>query len=214
MGWKTILFDLDGTLTDPRLGITTAAATALRHFGIEEAPENLTKMIGPPLHGAFQEFYGLSPLQAEEAVRQFRLYYNDRGWKENVPYGGICEMLADLQRAGKTLIVATSKPEPTAIRVLKHFDMAKYFTLICGAPFSPPEASRKACVIRDALKRAGIETLDGAVMVGDRRHDIEGAHEVGLSAVGVLYGYGSLTELQSAGADHITETVRSLHALL
>ena len=79
MGYQTILFDLDGTLTDPKLGITTATATALRHFGIHEDPENLTKMIGPPLHGAFQEFYGFTPEQADEAVRQFRLYYNDRG---------------------------------------------------------------------------------------------------------------------------------------
>lgn len=214
MGWRTILFDLDGTLTDPKIGITTASSVALRHFGIKEAPENLTKMIGPPLHLSFQEFFGLSAAQAEQAITEFRRYYNERGWAENVPYDGMKEMLADLQRAGKTLIVATSKPEPTARRILEHFDMAKYFELICGAPFSPPEASKKSCVIRDALKRAGIASLEDAVMVGDRRHDVEGAHEVGLPAIGVLYGYGSMEELQTAGTDHITETVQSLHALL
>lgn len=214
MGWQTILFDLDGTLTDPRVGITTAASTALRHFGIEKAPDELTMMIGPPLHISFQEYFSLSAAQAEEAITEFRRYYNARGWAENVPYGGIGEMLADLQRAGKTLIVATSKPESAAKRILEYFALAQYFTLICGAPLSPPEASRKACVITDALQRAGITSLDDIVMVGDRRHDIEGAHEVGLPAVGVLYGYGSLAELQTAGADHITETVQSLHALL
>lgn len=214
MGYQTILFDLDGTLTDPKLGITTAAATALRHFGIHEGPENLTKMIGPPLHGAFQEFYGFTPEQADEAVRQFRLYYNDRGWAENVPYPGIREMLQQLRQAGKTLIVATSKPEATAVRVLEYFDMAACFDLICGAPPAPPEASKKACVIRNALSRMNITSLDGVVMVGDRRHDIEGAHEVGIPAIGVLYGYGSLNELQSCGADTITETVQSLSALL
>ena len=214
MGYQTILFDLDGTLTDPKLGITTAAATALAHFGIHEDPDNLTWMIGPPLQGAFQDHFGFPPEQAEEAVRQFRLYYNDRGWAENVPYPGIRQMLHRLQQSGKTLIVATSKPEATAVRVLKYFDMASYFDLICGAPPSPPEASKKACVIRNALARMNIASLKGVVMVGDRRHDVEGAHEVGIPAVGVLYGYGSFEELQCCGADAITETVQSLSTLL
>ena len=123
-------------------------------------------------------------------------------------------MLQQLRQAGKTLIVATSKPEATAVRVLEYFDMAACFDLICGAPPAPPEASKKACVIRNALSRMNIASLDGVVMVGDRRHDIEGAHEVGIPAIGVLYGYGSLNELQSCGADTITETVQSLSALL
>lgn len=214
MRWHTILFDVDGTLTDPKVGITTAASLALAHFGIQADPDSLTWMIGPPLHTTLQEGFGLTPEQALEGVRVFREYYNRRGWAENVPYPGIVETLRDLKAAGARLITATTKPEPSATRILEHFGLARHLDLICGAPPSPPEASEKVCVIRNALARAGVKNLSGAVMVGDRLHDVEGAHAAGIQAVGVLYGYGSRRELEDCRADYLAQSVEALRALL
>ena len=198
--WKTILFDLDGTLTDPKEGITKAVAIALNRFGIREEPGNLTHFIGPPLDESFPEFYGFDREQVAVATETFREYYVRQGWLENVPYPGMAELLRDLQAAGKRLLVATSKPEVTAVRVLEHFGMAQYFDRICGAPLDNQEGARKANVIRSALDWAGPGWDAGnTVMVGDRRHDVAGAHEVGLPCVGVLYGYGSRAEHEKAG---------------
>lgn len=213
--WKTILFDLDGTLTDPKEGITKAVAIALNRFGIREEPGNLTHFIGPPLDESFPEFYGFDREQVAVATETFREYYVRQGWLENVPYPGMAELLQDLQAAGKRLLVATSKPEVTAVRVLEHFGMAQYFDRICGAPLDNQEGARKANVIRSALDWAGPGWDAGnTVMVGDRRHDVAGAHEVGLPCVGVLYGYGSRAEHEKAGAEFIVEDIPALRQLL
>ena len=214
MSWNTILFDLDGTVTDPKEGITKAAATALAHFGIHEDPDGLTQFIGPPLDESFPEFYGFDREQTAAATEKFREYFSRQGWLENVPYPGMAELLRDLKAAGKQLLIATSKPEVFALRILEHFGMAEYFDHICGAPLDNQEGARKANVIRDALGRAGVTDLRRAVMVGDRRHDIAGAREVGLQAIGVLYGYGSRAEHEAAGADFIAEDIDALRALL
>lgn len=213
--WKTILFDLDGTLTDPKEGITKAVAIALNRFGIREEPGNLTHFIGPPLDESFPEFYGFDREQVAVATETFREYYVRQGWLENVPYPGMAELLRDLQAAGKRLLVATSKPEVTAVRVLEHFGMAQYFDRICGAPLDNQEGARKANVIRSALDWAGPGWDAGnTVMVGDRRHDVAGAHEVGLPCVGVLYGYGNRAEHEKAGAEFIVEDIPALRQLL
>ncbi len=211
---RTILFDLDGTLTDPKKGITCAFAYALKQYGIEADPDTLTSVIGPPLVDSFMELYGFSRAQAEEAIRHYRVYYSDRGWAENVPYPGIRDALAALRAAGRTLVVATSKPEEFSVRILEHFGLAEYFSVICGAPMDDSERGRKEHVIADALCRCGSPSPGTAVMVGDRRHDIEGARKNGLSAIGVLYGYGSRAELEQAGAAYITNSVQSLCDLL
>ena len=213
--WKTILFDLDGTLTDPKEGITKAVAIALNRFGIREEPGNLTHFIGPPLDESFPEFYGFDREQVAVATETFREYYVRQGWLENVPYPGMAELLRDLQAAGKRLLVATSKPEVTAVRVLEHFGMAQYFDHICGAPLDNQEGARKANVIRSALDWAGPGWDAGnTVMVGDRRHDVARAHEVGLPCVGVLYGYGNRAEHEKAGAEFIVEDIPALRQLL
>ncbi len=209
------MFDLDGTLTDPKEGITKAVAIALNRFGIREEPGNLTHFIGPPLDESFPEFYGFDREQVAVATETFREYYVRQGWLENVPYPGMAELLRDLQAAGKRLLVATSKPEVTAVRVLEHFGMAQYFDRICGAPLDNQEGARKANVIRSALDWAGPGWDAGnTVMVGDRRHDVAGAHEVGLPCVGVLYGYGSRAEHEKAGAEFIVEDIPALRQLL
>lgn len=213
MNWDTILFDLDGTVTDPKEGITKAVATALERFGIREDPDSLTRFIGPPLDESFPEFYGFTPEQTAQATEYFREYFARQGWHENAPYPGMAELLGDLQAAGKQLIIATSKPEVFAVRILEHFGLARYFDCICGAPLHDQQGAKKAAVIRDALSRTG-GGLSRAVMVGDRRHDIAGAHEAGLKAIGVLYGYGDRAEHVSAGADYIAEDLAALRGLL
>ena len=210
-----ILFDLDGTLTDPGMGITNSVMHALTHFGITVTNRSdLYRFIGPPLMDSFMEYYGLTEEQAVEAVRVYREYFADKGWAENTVYSGIEALLADLVAAGKMLLVATSKPQIFAERILVHFGLDKYFTHICGVALQAPRGYSKADVIRDALDRAGVSDLTTAVMVGDRHHDIDGAKVVGISSVGVLYGYGDREEHEAAGADAIAESVAELKAML
>ena len=209
--WNTILFDLDGTLTDPKEGITKAVALALAHFGIQEDPDRLTHFIGPPLDESFPEFYGFDREQVDIATGVFREYYARQGWRENIPYPGAAELLRDLKAAGRTLMIATSKPEGMAVQILEHFGMAPYLDRICGAPLDNQEGAKKASVIRSALRYVPPGPV---VMVGDRRHDVAGAHETGLPCVGVLYGYGSREELERAGAEVIAEDLEALKECL
>ena len=215
MSWETILFDLDGTLTDPAEGITKAVEVALNHYGITvEDRSTLNKFIGPPLDESFPEFYGFNDEQVREATRVFREYFGRQGWAENIPYPGIDQLLGDLKAAGKKLIIATSKPEEFAVRIMNHFGLAQYMDVIAGASTDNQEGAKKANVIRKALQRAGVEDLSSVVMVGDRRHDVAGGHEVGMKVIGVLYGYGDRAEHEAAGADYIVEDIPSLEKLL
>lgn len=215
MTWNTILFDLDGTLTDPKEGITKCVAHALDHFGIHvDDLDTLTNFIGPPLVVSFAEFYGMDEKQAEIAVAKYRERFGTVGWAENVPYPDIAELLAELKADRKKLVVATSKPEEYAVKILEHFGLAGYFDLICGAPMHAPKGHGKADVIRDAMTRANITDLADTVMVGDRLHDVEGAHAVGLSAIGVLWGYGDRAEHAACGAEFIVSDMAELRRLL
>ena len=208
----TILFDLDGTLTDPKKGITTAFACALRRFGIEADPDSLTSVIGPPLKDSFMDLYGFSEEQAIEAIREYRVYFSDRGWAENIPYPGIKELLAGLKEEGRELLLATSKPELFTRRIMDHFGLSPYFTHISAAPMDESDGGKKENVIAAALRLASDPA--GAVMVGDRSYDIIGAHKNAIPAIGVLYGYGSREELEKAGADRMAESVPDLGELL
>ena len=212
--WNTILFDLDGTLTDSQEGIINSITGALAYFGIQEERENLLEFVGPPLDESFRLRYGFSQEQIAVGIEKFREYFNRRGWLENAPYPGVEELLRDLRGAGRRLLVATSKPENMAVQVLEHFGLAPYFDRICGAPADNQEGARKANVIRSALQWMGCEDLSDVVMVGDRRHDIDGAHEAGLQAIGVLYGYGDRAEHERAGAEFIAGDLDELRRLL
>ena len=210
-----ILFDLDGTLTDPGMGITNSVAHALAHFGITVTDRTqLYRFIGPPLMDSFMEYYGFTEEQAQEAVKVYRAYFADRGWAENTVYEGIETLLSELTAAGKTLLVATSKPQVFAERILLHFGLARYFTHICGVALQAPRGYSKADVIREALAKASVTDLNSAIMVGDRHHDIDGAKAVGIASVGVLYGYGDREEHEKAEADAIVESVDELYRLL
>ena len=210
---KYVFFDLDGTLTDSKPGITRAVQYALRHYGIEEEDlDALSPFVGPPLPESFREFYQFSQKDADEAVYVFREYYNARGWAENSVYSGVREMLEEAGKE-KKLYVATSKPEAMARRVLEHFGLDSYFEYIGGANEDSSRVN-KDDVIRHVMEKNGITDPELVVMVGDRRHDIAGAHRTGMEAVGVLYGYGSREELEKAGADRIAETPEELGNML
>ncbi len=201
--YRYILFDLDGTLTDPGLGITNSVMHALKKFGINVTDRaSLYKFIGPPLKESFEMFYGFTPEQCELAVTYYREYFKDTGIFENSVYDGIPELLKKLNDSGKTLITATSKPEEFAVRILKHFGLFGHFHYVAGATMDD-RRNRKADIIKYALEQCGVASLSEAVMVGDRKHDILGAKENGLDSIGVLYGYGNIAELQAAGATFI-----------
>ena len=207
---KYLLFDLDGTITDSADGITNSVSYALGNLGISEEKSNLYRFVGPPLVDSFKEFYGFDEKKAEEGVRLYREYYAVKGIFENKVYPGIREMLTRLKDAGLTLAVATSKPEPFAIQILEHFDLLSYFTLVGGADMEEIRV-RKGDVIAYTLDRLGTTPEESKViMVGDRKHDIIGAHENQLPCAAVLYGYGSREEFTENGADYQIETVEEL----
>lgn len=212
--YQYILFDLDGTLTDPKEGITKSVAHALNYFGIEvENLDSLCKFIGPPLKDSFMKFYGMSEENAELAVEKYREYFAPRGLFQNKVYDRVDKMLKTLQESGKTVILATSKPTVFAKQILEHFEMDAYFTYIAGSELDGRRV-KKGDVITYALENAGIEDKAAAVMVGDREHDIIGAKENGLDCIGVLYGYGCAEEFEKNEADYIVKTVEELETLL
>ena len=185
---KYLLFDLDGTLTDPFTGITRSVQHALKHYGIIENDLNLlTPFIGPPLIDSFRERYHFSEEQAKEAVCYYREYFVEKGWCENKVYPGIPELLKHLQEAGRKLYVATSKPTPFAEKILSHFNLSRYFERIEGSSLDHTKM-RKAEVMQSLLAQAGITEKGEAIMVGDRKYDVIGAHEVSVECVGVLGG--------------------------
>ncbi len=198
-GVSFVLFDLDGTLTDPGEGITNSVIYAMKAHGFEPPPrDELYSVIGPPLSDSFRRLCGVGPEKASEMILTYREYYADKGIYENKLYPGITAALARLKDAGRTLAVATSKPEMYAQRIIVHFGLSEYFTLVGGC--MPDESrAKKAEVIAYVLAALGAAP-ESAVMVGDRKYDIEGAAANGVRSIGVLYGYGSAEELRQAGA--------------
>lgn len=208
--YKVILFDLDGTLTDTGPGVTNAVAYTLEKYGIAVPDRTeLYRFIGPPLHESFMRFYGFSEEKAFEAVEVYREYYRDKGLFENTIYHGMEQVLKQLTEAGKTLLVATSKPEVFARRILEKLEIADYFAYIAGANLDGSR-TKKEDVIAYALQEGHVEDISETVMVGDREYDIFGAKKFGMDSIGVLFGYGSREELETAGATHIAEDVEDI----
>ena len=206
MKYNTVLFDLDGTLTDPGEGITNSVMHSLKYYGIEETDRTkLYKFIGPPLWESYEVFYGFSHEKAIEAVEHYREYYKVKGIYENYLYEGVKEMLEALKSKGIKILVATSKPEKFANIILEHFDIAKYFDFIGGAAMDGSRVN-KDDVIAYTLKSAEVSDVNKCVMVGDRLHDVLGAKALNMDSIGVLYGYGDYKELSEAGANYIAES--------
>lgn len=208
---KTILFDLDGTLTDSGEGIINCAILALEHFGLPvPSREEMRVFVGPPLHETFVRF-GVPKDKAEEAVVVYRSRYIPIGKYENTPYPGIRELLETLKAEGHKLYVATSKPEQMSVDILEHFDLAKYFDQICGATMDTSRTNKEA-VIAYLLEQNG--RADNMVMVGDTKFDVIGAKAHGIPTVGVSWGYGEVGDMVDAGAVAIADTAGELLELL
>lgn len=238
--YSYILFDLDGTLTDPKPGITQSVQYALRAFDIEE--DNLDKLepfIGPPLLDSFMEFYGFTREQGLAAIAKYRERFSVKGLFENEVYEGIPELLKKLKEAGSKLAVASSKPTEFVLKIMDHFDMAQYFDCILGSEMDGTVRGTKEEVVEEVLRRLvpgwdeahpehwidlsakeraeratqGIKSPEIAI-VGDRKFDIQGARAFGLTAIAVSYGYAQGNELAEEGADAIADTVQELGEIL
>ncbi len=208
--YNVVLFDLDGTLTDSAPGIVKCVAYSLEKLG--KAEEDLTKLrrfVGPPLDESYRKFYGCTDEEAKQGIDFYRERFATKGIYENSLYPNIETVLSKLYNSGKTIIMATSKPEHFAKIIAENFGIAKYFTYIAGATMDL-SLSKKGDIIEYALKSASITDKSQVVMVGDREHDIIGAKQAGVDSIGVLYGYGNLEELQESGADYIAEQTEDI----
>ena len=208
---KTILFDLDGTLTDSGEGIINCAILALEHFGLPIPDrEEMRTFVGPPLHESFIR-HGVPADKTDEAIRVYRSRYIPIGAYENTPYPGVEELLKALKAQGHTLYVATSKPEGMSVRILEHFGLAHYFDRICGASMDTSR-STKEDVIAYLLELCGRD--ENILMVGDTKFDVIGAAAHGIPTIGVSWGYGKVEEMVEAGAKAIAWSMDELLSLL
>lgn len=199
-----ILFDLDGTLTDPEEGITNSVAYSLEYYGIHvEDKSTLRKFIGPPLKESYIIYYGFDDEKAKEAVEKYREYFAPKGVFENKVFPDIPVLLQNLKDKGLKLVVATSKPEIYAKKIVEHFNLDKYFESVCGSELDGRRTD-KAQVIEYTMNMFDMNK-DNTIMIGDRFHDINGAKKNGIKSIGVLFGFGSEEELSSAGADYIAK---------
>lgn len=217
MRYQYLLFDLDGTITDPKVGITTCVQYALEHFGIHE-PDNtkLEPFIGPPLQDSFEQFYGMSAEQAKEAVEKYRERFQTVGLYENEIYDGMADLLRELKEGGCRLAVASSKPMVFVKKILEHFEVAQYFDVVVGSELDGTRIKKEE-VVEEALRQLdpkGQASSGQMVMIGDRRFDVEGAKAHHLDSIGVSYGYAGEGELQQAGATFVVDTVQQLKKLL
>ena len=208
---KTILFDLDGTLTDSGEGIINCVIYALERFGLPIPPrDSLRYFVGPPLHESFVK-QGVPAELAEEAVAVYRERYVPTGMFENTPYDGVRELLEKLNANGYTLYVASSKPEWMCVKILEHFDLAKYFKMICGATMDTSRTNKEA-VIEYLIQKNS--RSDNMIMVGDTKFDVLGAKAHGIPCVGVSWGYGAVEEMREAGAAFVADTMEQLKEYL
>ncbi|MBQ5885483.1 MAG: HAD-IA family hydrolase [Clostridia bacterium] len=214
MKYKYVLFDLDGTITDPFDGITASIIYALDKFGISVPDrKELAAFIGPPLVDSFSKYYGFSHGCSLAAVGYYREYYGKKGIFECTLYDGIADLFHKLKDSGVKVIIATSEPEHFAIKLMEHFGIDGCFASICGATMDEKRTNKDE-VIRYALDRNGIKNTDECIMVGDRKYDVLGAKSAGIKSVGVLYGYGSRDEMDAAAPDFIAESVAELEKIL
>lgn len=217
--FKYLLFDLDGTLTDPKLGISRCLQYALGKLGIEETDlDKFDPFIGPPLQDSFREFYGFDEQKIAEAVAYYRERFSDVGLYENEIYPGMEEMLAHLKQEGKVLAIASSKTTVYVKRILQYFNIELYFDVVVGSEMDGTR-TKKEEVVEEALRQLKLIAAekfdcDTFVMIGDRKFDINAAKTFGIASIGVSYGYPAPGELEQAGADYIVDTVKELEKLL
>ncbi len=216
--YDVIAFDLDGTLSDPSHGLIQGFVYCFKKLGIPyESEEALRKYIGPSLFEEWQEDFGFTSREADDAIEVFREYYNIYGWWDNTLYEGVPEMLRELKASGKKLVLATSKPLDTAKKILELFSLTEYFDYIGGA--TDHQNDQKWQVLNLSLKSVGVdidseEELAGCILVGDRKYDAEGARICKIDSLGVLYGHGSDEEMHESGFTMLAETVGDIVKML
>ena len=206
---KNLFFDFDGTLVDTGPGIMNATRHSLSCFGIDEQdPDNLKRFVGPPLAEAFAEHYGFPEAESIKAVLRFRDYYLVKGWTECSIYPGVVEMLTSLRDNGFRLLIATGKPEDLANRIAAQYGIRDYFDLIRGAYVDDEGEHRtnKTEIINSIFEELDIRDPSSCIMIGDRANDIAGAHKAGIPAIGGLWGYGSVNEIDGAHAEFTAAT--------
>lgn len=205
-----IFFDLDGTMIDSGDGITLSVQYALKKMGIIEKELSALKVfVGPPLKDSFMYYYGFSDDEAEKAISYYRIYYESRGILRCWPYKRVEKLLSFIENTGRKAVIATSKPELFARRIVQHLHMSEMFEYIAGASMDG-KIVKKSDVIAYAMKEIGADDPSRILMVGDRKYDVIGARANGIKTAGVLYGYGSYPELLDAGADYIAQNVSEL----
>ena len=214
MRWNNLFFDLDGTITDSAPGITNSIIYARKKWGLPCGPNSeYYRFIGPSMPQSFEDFWGFSHDDAVRFLSDYREYYAVKGLFENAVYPGVAELLDAMKNAGARLFIATTKPTHFSERIAERFDFHKYFELISGIDLNDPASNSKAAVIEYARVTCGVD-MSSAVMIGDRAHDVEGAHAHGIPCIGVTWGFGGREELQNAGAEYIVDTAEELKALL
>lgn len=212
--YRVIAFDLDGTLSDPARGLIQGFVYCFKKLGIPyDSEESLRKYIGPSLYEEWQEDFGFTPDEVNNAIETFREYYNIYGWWDNTLYDGIPAMLSELKAAGKTVVLATSKPLDTAKKILELFGLTEYFDFIGGA--GNHQNDQKWQVLKWSLESVGVditdkESLSECILVGDRKYDAEGAAIVGVESMGVLYGHGTKEELEASGFTLLVDSVADI----
>jgi len=212
--YTVALFDLDGTIIDSKIGIINSVKFALTKMKIEYSQtDTFEKLIGPPLDQSFQNFYSLSESQAKEAVESYRIYYKKKGIEQNHLYHGIKELFEDLIKQNIILYVATSKPTPFAIDILKKYNISNYFEEIVGSNLDLTRSTKKEIIEYILTKNSNID-INNCVMIGDRNYDIIGAQNNQIDSIGVLYGYGSYEEMKEVKPTYITKTIDELRKIL
>lgn len=208
--YKVVLFDLDGTLSDPKIGITKSVQYALQKAGVMVNDlDELEPFIGPPLQVSFQEIYGFNDIQITQAIRDYRERFTERGMFENKLYEDIPALLAHLKQQGYILTIATSKPTVFAEQIIKYFQLESYFDLVVGSHLDGSR-SAKGEIIAEVLKQLDSYPKEQFIMIGDRKYDLIGARENQIDAIGVTYGFGSLEELKNEEPTYIVDHVNDL----
>ncbi|HCA21580.1 MAG TPA: phosphoglycolate phosphatase [Lachnospiraceae bacterium] len=210
--YKYIFFDLDGTVTQSEFGIIRSARVALKKMGIDtssESDKDMLKFIGPPLYNSFHDFYGMNEEDSLKAVQYYREYYEAGGLFDAPLYDGIKEVIETLSESGRDVFIVTSKPGVIAERIVEHFGLSDSIISVIG-PDKSEKSPKKKALIERAMNENDITDKSAVVMIGDRMYDIEGANEVGVDSIGVLYGYGSREELEEAGATYIAPNPRDI----
>jgi phosphoglycolate phosphatase len=212
--YDLVLFDLDGTLTDPKPGITRCVRHALAHFGIAvDDPDALTPFIGPPLADSFARFYGFDAEQSHWAIEKYRERFATIGLFENAVYPGIPEALRALTATGASLAIASSKPTVFVERIVHHFEIGEHFSLLAGSNLDRTRVAKEEVIAHVLATLPGFDPLR-TIMVGDREHDVHGARANDLSTIAVSYGYGTREELETARPVAIVDSVAELSAIL